>query len=334
MNNTKQQLINKVQETMAKNGVSAPSEKHKMPGVETFIQSLQWLPEENLQIMADCDISGCKSFQEAYQAYGRAGAFKFTPYLVDAKYSSNPCLCIRRNRFMHMFRGHYFQVSETVTGIIDHENGAYRTTFLTKVPYGNEMLRTGLISYMLWWAAFISVGFCFDNFRELFDANTLVLEEYLQKCMEHYHVARDQHWEDLKKYIVWSNERIDPARTIYQLSGKDRNGSDAYLAVGTKSVQVELPNVLLTINIPDLSEGVGRDPDDEDELMEHEYEVYTLEHNHYLEMITVMAIALCGFKISFINWYPLEEHTGMLPKTDYPVVESLNDIYDCVPDEF
>ena len=176
MNNTKQQLIDKVQETMAKNGVSAPSEKHKMPGVETFIQSLQWLPEENLQIMADCDISGCKSFQEAYQAYGRAGAFKFTPYLVDAKHSSNPCLCIRRNRFMHMFRGHYFQVSETVTGIIDHENGAYRTTFLTKVPYGNEMLRTGLISYMLWWAAFISVGFCFDNFRELFDANTRVLE--------------------------------------------------------------------------------------------------------------------------------------------------------------
>lgn len=335
MNNKKKELINAIVEKMAAAGVSE-GERDDFYMDEPFTDSLRWIPEENLQKMLSCDLSGCTSFQDAYQAFGKCGALKFTPYLVQEALE-NPSLCLRRNRFLHMFRGYYFQVSGTIDGIMDCGTGSYRTDFLVKASYSHLVMHKGIISYMLWWAALIDAGFVFDNFRTLFDTDKSSIEGFLNKSMEFWRAQRDQSWSDIEPYIVFSNGSINKAeRKMYELHAD--NKVYAYLAMGEKSVQVQLSgNRLLTITIPDINEGVGYDLGDEDDLYDFEEQVDILEQNHYIEMLAVMALALSGIKITFHNWYRLFGGLESMPHINAPgvvAVKSLNDIYKCEPDEF
>lgn len=336
MNNKKKELINAITEKMTAAGVSE-GKRNNYYMDKSFTESLRYLPEKNLQKMLDCDLSKCTSFSEAYQAFGRSGALRFKPYILQS-HDDNPSLCIRRDRFLHMFRGYHFQVSGTEDGIGDCGSGAYRTDFITRASYCESMLTKGLISYMLWWAAMIDVGFNFDNFRDLFKNDKPVLEDFLNRSMGYWRVGRDQHWGDIEPYIVFSTGEIDKCkRTMYQLYDKV-NKIGVYFAMGKKTVQVQLSKQrLLTITIPDLNEGVGYDLEDEDERDEYDSQVYILEQNHYIEMITVMALALCGVKLSFINWYLLFGESSNMPPINAPgvtTVHSLNDIYKKEPDEF
>lgn len=336
MNNKKKELINAIEEKMVVANVAEGERDDFLMG-EPFIASLKWLPEENLQKMLACDLSQCTSFNEAYQAFGRNGAFRFQPYIVQNR-EDNPSLCIRRDRFLHMFRGNYFQVSGTESGIGDCGSGAYRMNFLTQTSYGEKIFTKGLISYMLWWAAMIDVGFGFDNFHKLFEKDRQVLDDFLDKSMSYWRVRRDQHWCDIDSYIEFSTGEIDKCkRTMYQLCDK-ANKIGVYFAMGKKTVQVQLSGQrLLTITIPDFNEGVEYDLEDEDDKDDYDSQVYVLEQNHYIEMITVMALALCGIKLSFINWYILFGKRSDLPPINAPgvtTVRSLNDIYKKKPDEF
>lgn len=333
----KQNLINKIEASLKERNIQLP-ESDGFTYSDDFIKSLRWLPEENLRKMLECDLSGCKDLDSAYQVFGRSGALRFTPYIVKNK-SDNPSICIRRDRFLHMFRGYHFQVSGTVDGIGDCGSGAYRTDFITKSSHYEKILNKGLISYMLWWASVIDAGFSFDNFRILFTWHRDVLEEFLNKSMKYWNCNCTYSWKDIEHYILFSDGEIDKyKRKMYQLIDK-KNKIGIYFSMGKKSVQVQASNnKLLTIMIPDLNTGVGYDLEDEDDRDEYNSQVYTLESNHYIEMITVMALALCGVKMSFMGWHLLERDWEFnLPPINLPdvtTVKSLNDIYKQEPDEF
>lgn len=338
MNDNKKELINKIEEALEEKGFSSAIHFAR-PGYDTFVESLRWLPEKNLEGMLQTDISKCTDFDAAFQAYGRAGVFKFKPYMVPQDICENPCLCIRRDRFMHMFRGYHFQVSATVDGREDCESGAYRMDFLTKASYHTSMMRESLISYMLWWGSFISVGFCFDNVREIFNTDKDVLEEYLHTCMHFWGTDAKYTWTDVEKYIAWSIGSIDiKARNLYQLCDKGSSNVHAYIAIGKKTVQIELMgNKLLTLTLPDLNEGVGYNLEDEDDLMEYECDVEVLERNHYLEILTIMALFLCNIKINFTVWYWLAAAPRNIvyrKAANIKDMNSVNDIHNCIPDEF
>lgn len=337
----KKELINKVKESLESIGCPENTLDYQKEGIylsedETFLGSLKWLPEDNLHRMIDCDISMCKSFDEAYQLFGKRGALRFDPYVVYSEERGNPSLCIRRNRFMHMFRGYRFQVSGTIAGIGDYGSSAYNMTFLTRPGYGDNLISKGLISYMLWWAAMIDAGFAFKNFYELFKKDKSILDDFIGKSMAHWRVGRDQHWSDLEPYITVSNDHIDTCnRNMYHVYS-EHTGVIAYLAIGRKTVQVEIADHLLTITIPDLND-VGYDMTNEDDIDAFESQITILENNHYLEMIAVMALNLCGIHISFINWYHTFRKVRPMRKLNVPGVknvESLNGIYKCEPDEF
>lgn len=332
MNTNKKELINKMEEVLGeKYGMYM-----KTKDESSFIYSLRRLPIENLQKMVDCDISNCDEFDKAYQLYGRCGALRFKPYIITEE-DDNPSLCIRHNRFLHMFRGYHFQASGTIDGIGDCGSGAYRTDFLTKGMYGDKIRNKGLISYMLWWAALIDVGFNFNNFYDMFSTNKEVLEQFLEKSMAYWGVQRNQHWSDIAPYIVFSEGTIDTFERKVCHIYDDKAGVVAYLAIGKKTIQVQMAdNRLLTITIPELND-VGYDLQDEDQQWKFEDEVQTLEDNHYLEMIAVMALNLCGIKINFINWYAPFGKLKSMSKINAPAIKnikSLNDIYNYEPDEF
>ena len=297
-------------------------------------RGLMFLPIENLVKLRDCEIDKYNTIVDIYQAWGRCGALKFTPYEVDSR--NNPSLVLRHDRFLHMFRGYSFQASGTVDGISDCGSGSYRTDFITRTSHFDRVLSRGLISYMLWWAALIDVGFRFDNFVEAFNKDITPIEKFLNDCTHYWNGSYNYMWADVERNITIGTGHIDTKeRKMYQLNDA---GVIAYLAIGKKSVQVETAdNVLVTITIPNLNEGSGYDLTDEDDLYDFEREVEILESNHYLEMIAVMALKLAGIHISFINYYPLRKHVVTMRPINAPDVvnvKSLNDIYRCTPDEF
>ena len=333
---TKKELINKTYEKLNSMGINHLSDFKDMFNVdEDATRGLMFMPIDNIQKLVDCPLDKCTNFKDVYQAWGKCGALRFTPYEIDENY--NPSLVLRHNRFLHMFRGYSFQASGTSDGITDCSSGSYRTDFLTQTSYYNRVLRKGLISYMLWWAALIDVGFMFDNFIEAFNKDIKPIEKFLADSMRYWNRDTGYKWSDVEKYITFDTGNIDiMQRMMYQLN--DGDDIFAYLAIGKKSVQVETAdNTLLTIQIPDLNEGAGYDLEDEDDLMEFEDEVNILKRNHYLEMIVVMALKLVGIHISFINFYPIRRGVKTMRPINAPGVinvKSLNDIYNCTPDEF
>lgn len=312
---------------------------HKVPysPERGFGAGLMYLPLENLEAMRDCKISDDAKFGDVYQAWGRAGALRFKPYAVRDEDSVS--LVLRHNRFLHMFRGYYFQASGTTSGDGDFGHGSYRTDFLTTAGWNCEIINKGLIAYMLWWAAYIDVGFQYRNFQDCFEDDIATVEEFLHNSIRDYYGAFQYHWSDIASMITTSNEPIDSnARRVYQLTD-DGKSVLTYLAIGKKTIQVQTAKQTLTLEIPDLLTGSGYSRDKEDDMEAVESEVEILESNHYLEMLAVMLLKLANIHISFINWYslrPAKETDYMRPinAPDVINVESLNEIYKAVPDEF
>lgn len=299
----------------------------------SFGRSLSFLPVDNLAKIAELPIEDYESFNAIYQAWGKSGALRFTPYEVDPR--DNPSLVIRHNRFLHMFRGYHFQASATVDGIGDCGSGSYRTDFLVRARYNQRIHKYGVITYLLWWAALIDVGFRFDNFVEAFYSDKSVIEKFLSDSTAFWSRRTDFKWKDVEPYIKIGTGHIDiNNRKMYQLRDK---GIDAYLAIGKKTIQVETADKLVTIYVPSFNEGGIYDLYDEDDLYDYEDEVSEFEGNHYLEILAVMAFKLAGIHISFINYYPIVKHLGTLRPINSPDVinvSSLNDIYNAIPDEF
>ena len=301
----------------------------------TFGSSIKYLPMENLIKMYECSIDSCSCFKEAYQLWGRSGILKFQPYMVDT--CGNPSLVLRHNRYLHMFRGYRFQVSATVDGITECRSGSYSTTFLTDVPYYRKILTNGLVSYMLWWAALIDVGFCYDNFVTLFNENRNIIEEFLKTSINYWGGPKDFNWSDIEPYIKIEKGNIDTInRNVFQL--KNDSTVEAYLAIGSKTIQIETEGSnLVTITIPELSEKSGYDLTDDDAYEDYNYECECLKRHHYVEMFTVMALKLAGIHMSFTNYYFMKNRKSRMRPINKPGVinvATLNDIHNVIPDEF
>lgn len=337
-NKTKKELINEICSKLNSKGFK---DHNPFTGEQdyafdsSFGRGIRYLPMENLIKMHDCSIDACNSFKEVYQLWGKCGALKFQPYMVDV--NDNPSLVLRHNRYLHMFRGYRFQVSATVDGISDCGSGSYRTSFLTEAPYYRKILTNGIISYMLWWAALIDVGFRFDNFVTLFENNRNVIEEFLETSIKYWGGPKNYKWHDIEPYIKIGKGNIDTEnRKMYQL--KNGNITEAYLAIGNKTIQVETEGSnLVTIAIPYLIENSGYDLTDEVDCEEYECECEYLKNNHYIEILAVMALKLSGIHISFTNYYFLKGRKSKMRPINQPGVidvVNLNNIYNAVPDEF
>ena len=82
---TKQELINEIYVKLNTAGVAVSSDVfNAMFSIDKSANSgLMFMPIENLQKIAECPIDKCTQFREVYQAWGKCGALKFTPYEVD-----------------------------------------------------------------------------------------------------------------------------------------------------------------------------------------------------------------------------------------------------------
>lgn len=304
------------------------NEKGFVAGDEPFSLSsgfgcgLRYMPKENLIKMLSTDITDCEDFNKVYACWGRARALRFKPYSNHD--SVNLSLVIRHNRFLHMFRGYYFQVSITVDGDGDVGHGCYRTDFLTMLDEHCSALRESLITYTLWWAAYIDVVLRFDNFKEAFYEDVKDLEDFLHESMKCWRASCSYHWSDVSSLIKFDNTSIiTPERKMYQIAKAGK--IFAYFAIGSKTIQVQTCKGTWTLTLPDdsdLSEG----------------DLSFLMKNHYLEMLVVMLLTLADIHLNFVGWYANSRkcHITPLSAINAPgvvTVNTLNDIYGVTPDD-
>lgn len=340
-NRSRKELVIEICRVLNEHGfedMEALGHKHEYKPGSGFGEGLMFMPIENLVKIIQCPITDWSDFGKVYNAWGRAGALRFEPYMTDE--DDNPTLVIRHNRYLHMFRGYHFQASGTIGGVGDCGSGSYRTDFLCRPHYSNHILCNGLITYMLWWAAFIDVGFKFDNFIELFNSNRAVLDEFLTTSIKYWRGPENYQWSDVEKYIEIGKGNIDVYnRKVYQLQKKD-GGIDAYLAIGLNTVQVETAgNKLVTIKIPNLNEGAEYNLADEDDKECYDEEVGILESNHFREMLLVMAVKLAGLDLNFMGyhflWEPeVKQRMRPINAPGVIITKSLNEIYKAEPDNY
>lgn len=337
MNTEKKEMVQEICNRLNEHGLVDTDifgDKHEYTPSSGFGAKLQYMPEENLQKMIDCDVQDWSDFLAVSNAWGRAGALRFTPYILQ---KDNPSLVMRYNRYLHMFRGYHFQASGSVSGEGDYGIGSYRTDFLTRAEYWDSLAHNGLLAYLLWWAAMIDVGFKFDNFIELYKTDKSVLEKFLAASISYWNGPKQFGWRDIEKYITVGKGNIDIYnRKVYQLT-REKGDVLAYMAMGEKTVQVETAGSnLVTIEIPDASIGTGCNLDDEDDRDELECALNNFRENRYHEMLLVMAAKLAGVEINFIACYFLWKQSFMKPinAPEVNVVHDLNQIYKQSPDEF
>lgn len=340
MNTEKREMVQEICNRMNAHGLTDTSmfgDSHVYSVDSGFGAKLMYMPEENLKRMLACEVTDWSDFMTVSNAWGRASALKFNPYVAPGAERDNPSLVIRYNRYLHMFRGYHFQASGSISGDGDYGSGSYRTDFLTRAEYWNTLAHEGLLAYLLWWAAMIDVGFKFDNFVELYKTDKSVLEKFLAASIRYWHGPKQFGWKDIEKYITIGKGNINICeRKVYQLT-RSKGDVLAYLAMGEKTVQVETAGSnLVTIEIPDPVIGTGYNLDDEDDRDEFKCALNNFRENHFHEMLLVMAAKLAGIEINFIACYFLWKQSFMRPinAPDVNVIHDLNQIYKKTPDKF
>lgn len=304
----------------------------------SLLNSLKYLPEENLAKLLDADLDRNTTAAVAYQEWGLKGAFKFRPYVVtDGK--GNPSLCIRWNRFLHVFRKQGFQVSYTEDGHYDAGSTLYRMDFLMSPQYPNEVATCGLIAYMCWWASVISLGFQYDNFYELYMEDPGVIEDFLHRAMRSLNIEMEWSLSDIGRNISFSRGKVREGRKVYQFVDK-KSADKAYarFAIGKNTIQLEIDDYdLVTLTYPDFNLGAGYDMEDEDDRDALDAEVYIFERSHYREILLLGLCALQKINVNFQGWHFIGRKAAAIRSNsdvEFTPVYSLNEVYGAEPDEF
>lgn len=286
------------------------------------VRSMHWLPEENLKKIAEFDISKCKDFRSVYQAWGREGLFKFVPYIIDEE--DNPTLVLRHNKFLHMFRGYHFQVSETHDGIGSCHIGSYRTQGVIRMLAYNEDYADSHLMFLMMYGSMIDCGFQNDNFRYAFYEHPDVIDRFFKMSMEYWHIKFKYDMSLLKEYLQYEDTTLDDAdiqQPVFELRGGGK--SMCRFVLTTDMIRVEYNPVLtgysskvVTLNIPDVLVGVDTerqhwDEDDIEDLhisLEQSMGSYcTVER-----WLLVMVLKLVGINTNFMASYAIKK-IGYLP---------------------
>ena len=307
------------------------------------VKSLLNLPEENLKKLAEFDISGCKDFSSTYQAWGRAGLLRFKPYLIDGK--ENPTLCIRHNRFMHMFRGYYYQISGTPDGIGDCGHGAFRTDELIRLLSKRSFVAESHLVFMIMYAAMIDCGFQNDNFRRMFYNKREDADEYFRNSMKFWDASFNYGVSLTEKYISYKEGMLTSDTCPSKLFVvESKNGALCRFWFNEHAVEVEYcsstdngigKSRIVHFDIPGPMDGIDVrkirwwNSDDEKDLIIDIKDACAFEGGAVERFILLMLLKLVGVHINWVAAYPIKKMGLIRTTRDAGLisVDSLNDVF-------
>lgn len=292
------------------------------------VATLRWLPEDNLRRMSEFDISKFKDYQSVYQAWGREGFFKFKPYMVNDK--ENATLCVRHNRFLHMFRGYYYQISGTPDGEGSYETGMLRTDGFMRMLKHERTINHSHLGFIILYAAMINCAFHNDNFRELFYEDKDAVDDYFRKSMKFWYINFDYGFDVVSQYISYKDGSLvtdECGHQVYYITTK--GGVMCRFWCSPEAAEVEYcydkdngvgKSKIIRFDIPSAEEGlnlkeIGWWTDDDTNDLYSSFTEACGTHEKIEYFIVLMLLKFVGININYMASYPIKK-IGLIRKLD------------------
>ena len=315
----------------------------------TTIQLLTALPEENFGKILHLNYQSFKTFSDVIKCWGQNGYLKFDPYIFENEVNeadNNPTLAIRYNRYLHLFRRMYFQVSETPDGQGSCERGTYDIRFLLGHRGIDAVFyKESLFANMLCYAAVIDAAFVFDNFRYWFYGKPEEFENFIKKSFDAWNGHVSYGWKHFRQYFSEESDWRSTDRIIYRVHSSI--GTLCEFAFGRKTVQVRRcyddMSKVFTLRIPDVIEGVT-------DIMKYDTEDIIDFRNNIeyggtygghedtvgIKMLLIMALNIVGIRGNWCGFYSFVKLSSVSPSNlpNIITVNSMNDITPCEPDKY
>ncbi len=275
------------------------------------INSLRWLPEENLEKIAAIDFldyEDCESFKDACEKWSKLGYLKFEPYIINA--DGNPSLVLEYNRFLHMFRGDHFQISYT-----EYEDGVasmspYDTSYILKESAHQEYWSNSKLFFMCLYANMIDVGFQNENFVKLFNNNKELVDEFFKTSMRYWGFDFGYDYRTIDEFIFYHDGTLlnKHGSCVYEINLKEGCACRFRIENGTIAIEYA-PNEygqcsrLVMLAIPDPVEGIGVDvKDTNDELRNEFYDFFPNSGFRIWEkMLLLMMLKFVGISLNYLG---------------------------------
>lgn len=266
--------------------------------------------DDNIKQMLE--LLNTKKYANALQAYGdfkSNGLLKVEPVIVD---TGVPSIMLGINKYVHWFRGYYFQISSTMSGTGEVYAGADR---LDIALHSVRIIRDwSCAERFITVACFIPVISYTDTGRKLLENNRGLVNKFLYMTGVYSKVV-DAELNDFMDYISVVKYNMKPDRF------DGLNDSESILEV--------------RIMFEGFSYGLLQICNDRIRLLkssgENEYSITTLtlpewlthdniENKHKLYNIIVRALmSLCGFRADYMCMYPIGVKRGDTMRLDYNI---------------
>lgn len=238
------------------------------------MKQLLWLPEENLEKIAEFDCSGYKDCLELFKKWKQEGFFDFTPYRVSG--SGNPMLCLKHNMFLSLAPDGYFAITDTDECENMVEFSPYwMDDLIACVTAWNGTVDSSKLMYALIYASLISCGFRERTFRRYFYEHRNDVDTFVQQLLDYYGIHVGYTYGTIEEYITRSKGNL-AGENVYQILAEGK--PVCRFTVDRKMMQVEYcsdeedgnGNCIITFSIPGVLDGIDI-RDDWDAARKSEY---------------------------------------------------------------
>lgn len=307
--------------------------------VEMLKSIREGVADDNVSAMIEkLRINKYSSAADALEDFRKSGLLKVEPVVLD---DDVPSLMLGVDKYLHWFRGYYFQISYTHIGNGAVYSGADRMDFaLRQVKYikDSEAAKRFILV-----ACLIPVLSYVDKGRKLLNNNTELLDKFLEKTSYCSRVsgATISDFMDCisSEEFVYQPDRYEGLVTDASIREEMRimDGDFSYGLIQFCDDRIRLITrtadskyLITTLTLPEWLTASDCSEDDA------EYD--TIEDKKLIYRIATRALmAVCGFRADYMCMYPIGVKRGDLKRIDYNVsckavqwddIEAkINDIY-------
>lgn len=341
-NETKKALINELAERLNSLGfgdMDLFGQKMSFTYGEGTMHQFEFMPEENIARLVELSKKDYKNYGDFYQEAGDSGIFKFKPYIVGGEKCVT--LVLRHNRYMDLFRGRTWQISDTFEGVGAFANCYYSIgKLLHSGMYGMDTyIANSDLWQMLIYTSYLNCGFQCQNFLGTFNENKDLLDEFYRMCLKNEGIETDFCFKKFSNYIAVSPDTIpvEVESKVFEINGK--NGTPfcyfnidedkIYVATKDKGGRYEM---LTTLSIPEVSVGtqtvIGTLPGEQEDYLDMFDECYRDKQDIKRQLLLGL-LSLCGIHMFSHGAYPLKKLDPLrrYNRPNIAVFDKLDDLY-------
>jgi hypothetical protein len=146
-------------------------------------ECIKFIPEKNWERINSC-YGKIKTEEKTLDAFlasaAKLGYLKFEPY-IKKNSNGTPTLALKYNRYLHLFRGYYYQVSYTPDGIGEYSTPGIRINEILKLF---EDMKNSKLLHSLYYMNCIAACFGIDEFDKLLKTKPELVDEFMRLSVE------------------------------------------------------------------------------------------------------------------------------------------------------